>query len=250
MKITMSELEAALRTAKRRKGVGEDEIPVEFLKCLSKDNKKVLLEVLNATHRSSVLPYDFQISTVIPIPKKSRALECNEYRLICLMSHTLKLLLTIINRRIENRIDPTLSQTQFGFRGKKGTRGAVTLFKILIQRALEVNRKIYVCFVDYKKALDRVEHCKLVNMLENYADEEDVRLIRNLYWEQKARIKIGYSSSEDTCSIQRGVRQGCLLSPRLFNLYAEQIMQHPKFANDGFQAVSYTHLTLPTIYSV
>jgi len=119
LKITMSELEAALRTAKRRKGVGEDEIPVEFLKCLSKDNKKVLLEVLNATHRSSVLPYDFQISTVIPIPKKSRALECNEYRLICLMSHTLKLLLTIINRRIENRIDPTLSQTQFGFRGKK-----------------------------------------------------------------------------------------------------------------------------------
>ena len=162
-------------------------------------------------------------------------MKCSDYRTISLMSHTLKVLLTIVNRRMENRIDATLSQMQFGFRAKKGTRVAVVLFKTLIQRSLEVNRQIYVCYVDYEKAFDRVEHSKLMNMLEKYeVDGEDVHLIQNLYWNQKANIRIGASDSSEACCVKRGVRQGCPMSPRLFNAYSERIMQHPKFSNVGF----------------
>ena len=98
------------------------------------------------------------------------------------MSHILKILLSIVNRRLEGKIDKYLSQTQFGFVPKKGTRDAIALFKVITQRALAVNQKLYTCFVDYKKAFDRVQHNKMIEMLKRFnVDKEDLRLIKNLY---------------------------------------------------------------------
>ena len=187
-------------------------------------------------YREGKIPDDFKTSTAIPIPKKSNSMKCEDYRTISLMSHTLKLLLGIVNRRIEKKLDDNLSKTQFGFRPNTGTRDAIALYRLLIQRALTVNRNLYVCYVDYEKAFDRVEHQQLPEVLEKYGlDREDVRLIQALYWEQRANVRIGKFSSETYCKIEKGVRQGCPLSPRLFNIYAEQIGQHPRFQRAGFK---------------
>ena len=83
--------------------------------------------------------------------------------------------------------------------------------------------RIYICFIDYEKAFDRVKHAKIIECMENLdIDGKDISLIRNLYWNQKA-----YMRTEDGLSpeihMKRGVRQGCVLSPCLFNLYSENI---------------------------
>lgn len=234
--IIMEELEHAIRTAKNGKAVGSDLIPVEILKKLSISSKKILLKVLNGIYKAGQIPEDFTISTVIPLPKKTNAKECSDHRTISIMSHTLKLLLKIINRRIENKIENMLGNTQFGFRKKKGTRDAIALFKILIQRVISVNRKLYVAFIDYEKAFDRVRHHEMMEVLKAIrVDKEDLRLIQALYWNQNANIRIGKTSSEEFCNIERGVRQGCPLSPALFNAYSEQIGNSPKFSSAGFK---------------
>jgi hypothetical protein len=234
--ITMEELELAIRTAKRNKAVGVDRIPAECMKCLSIESKKTLLGLMNKIYKTGELPEDFCVSTFIPIPKKSSARQCSDFRTISLMSHTLKLLLAIVNRRMEKKIDEQLDETQFGFTANKGTRDAIALFKMTVQRALAVNRNIYACFVDYEKAFDRVQHEKMMKALSKYSvDQEDVSLIRNLYWRQKANMKIGSNITEETCNIEIGVRQGCPLSPRCFNLYAEEIGRHRTFRDTGFK---------------
>ena len=136
--ITAEELEYAIRKAKTRKATGADGIPVKVLKCASKKSKEKLLKLINRIHRTRTLPEGFKLSTFMAIHKKTNPRKCSEYRTIALMSHTLKLLLAIINRRIEARIDQQLSKTQFGFIAQKGTRDAIALYKILIQRALAV----------------------------------------------------------------------------------------------------------------
>lgn len=234
--ITMDELAYAIRKAKRRKAVGADNIPIELLKCSETKSRKAILQILNKIYRASTIPEDFSISTFIPIPKKVAAKKCSEYRTISIMSHTLKLLLSIVNKRIENKIDEHLSKTQFGFRAHRSTRDAIALFKVIIQRALSVNRIIYACFVDYEKAFDKVEHIRMLEILRKYRiDKEDLKIIETLYFQQKANIKVANEVTNEYCKIEKGVRQGCPLSPRLFNIYAEEIFQHRFFRKCGLK---------------
>jgi len=104
------------------------------------------------------------------------------------MSHILKLLLSIVTKRLEGRIDRYLCQTQFSFLPRKGTRDAIALFKIRMQRALEVNRKLLFALWTMKKPSTVcytircwMLHNKMLEMLVQYnVDKEDVRLIKNL----------------------------------------------------------------------
>ena len=88
-----------------------------------------------------------------------------------------------------------------------------------------MKRKLYVCFIDYTKAFDKVRHENLLDLLQQLdMDGKDVRVIRNLYWEQSAAVRIDEELSK-CIEIHRGVRQGCVFSPDLFNLYSENIMR-------------------------
>ena len=100
-----------------------------------------------------------------------------------------------------------------------------SFFNILAQKFIEVDQDIYTCFIDYSKAFDKVHHSQLIECLEKIGvDGRDIRIIANLYWHQKAAIRINNELSPFT-SIQRGVRQGCVLSPYLFNIYTEFIFR-------------------------
>uniref|UniRef100_A0AAQ6A1U7 ribonuclease H n=1 Tax=Amphiprion ocellaris TaxID=80972 RepID=A0AAQ6A1U7_AMPOC len=96
---------------------------------------------------------------------------------------------------------------------------------MLAERALEVQKDMYICYIDYTKAFDKVKHEQLFDILEKLdLDGKDLRVIRNLYGEQSACIRIGNDFSQYKM-IQRGVRQGCVFSPDLFNIYSETIMR-------------------------
>lgn len=116
-----------------------------------------------------------------------------------------------------------MDPTQFGFRNELGTREALTAVQVLVQNCLEHQKDVYACFIDFEKAFDTVNHEQLIEAIERTdVDSKDMRMIRNLYWNQTAHVKIGQSATKDL-NILKGVRQGCILSPSLFNLYSERI---------------------------
>ena len=97
--------------------------------------------------------------------------------------------------------------------------------RCLAERSIEFNQDLYVCFVDYEKAFDRVNWKRLMEILTSIGvDWRDRRLIAALYMEQTAVVRVNNELSEPS-EIGRGVRQGCLISPVLFNVYAEAIMR-------------------------
>ena len=129
-------------------------------------------------------------------------------------------------KRMRNKILPGISKTQFGFMADKGTRNAIFTLKTLMERSIEVQKDLYFCFIDYSKAFDKVRHSDLFDILAGlHIDGEDLRVLRNLYWEQEASIRVDNDISQYK-PIRRGVRQGCVFSPDLFNLYSEIILRN------------------------
>ena len=128
--------------------------------------------------------------------------------------------------RMRKSLRPEIAKTQFGFVPDKGTRNAIFTLSMLMERCIEVQKDLYICFIDYFKAFDKVKHEKLFEMLNQLdIDGKDLRVLRNLYWDQTAAVGVGGELSEYT-NIKRGVRQGCVMSPDLFNLYSEVILRN------------------------
>ena len=128
--------------------------------------------------------------------------------------------------RMKGKIEAELDDAQSGFRQGKGTREGLLNLRLICERHLEVKKDVYICFLDYVKAFDRVRHEPLMQCLSEIGvDGKDIKIIRNLYWDQTASVRIMNELSEEI-RIQRGVRQGCVASPTLFNLYTEIFLRH------------------------
>ena len=105
-----SERERALRDMKARKAVGVDNIPCELLKNLGKDGKKRFFELVRRIYEEGCWPEDFVKTVLIPLPKKKKAVECGNYRTISLISHAAEVVLRILNRRMEARVNEYLGE--------------------------------------------------------------------------------------------------------------------------------------------
>ncbi|XP_073824763.1 FERM domain containing isoform X3 [Musca autumnalis] len=223
--ITNNEVEDALKSLRERKATGPDEIPAEILKMINGDNVDLLTKLFNHIYDTGQYPQDWLKSTFITIPKKSHPKRCNDYRLISLMSHALKIFLKIIHKRIYEKCEREMGETQFGFKEAKGTREALFCVQVLVQKCRDVNKDIFMCFIDYEKAFDTVQHDKLMDILASIGiSEKEIRCIKSLYWHQSAHVNIDGEITEEI-SISKGVRQGCTLSPLLFNIYSEKIFK-------------------------
>ena len=118
-----------------------------------------------------------------------------------------------------------LPDVQAGFRKGRGTRDQIASIHWIIEKAREFQKNIYFCFTDYSKAFDCVDHNKLWKILQGMGMPDHMTcLLRNLYEGQEAIVRIGHGTT-DWFQIGKGVRQSCILSPCLFNLYAEDIMR-------------------------
>ena len=104
-------------------------------------------------------------SIFIAIPKKTATTECEQHRTISLMSHITKILLRIIMMRVRNKIKPEIAEEQCGFVDGKGTMNAIYLLRTLMERSLEHQKDIFLCFIDYTKAFDRVRHANLIDII-------------------------------------------------------------------------------------
>ena len=112
------------------------------------------------------------------------------------------------------------------FRKGRGTRDQIAKIRWIIKKATAFQKNIYFCFIDYAKAFDCVDHNKLWKILQEIGIPDHLTcLLRNLYAGQEATVRTGHGTT-DWSHIGKGVRQGCILSPCLFSLYAEYIMRN------------------------
>ena len=161
-----------------------------------------------------------------PIPKKGNAKECSNYHTIALISQASKVMLKILQARLQQYMNHELPDVQAGFIKGRGTRDEIANIRWIIEKARESQKNIYFCFIDYAKTFDSVDHTKLWKILKEMGIPDHLTcLLRNLYAGQEATVRTGHETT-DWFQIGKGVRQGCILSPCLFNLYAEYIMRN------------------------
>ena len=220
--ILKEEVEKTIQSMKRGKATGSDEISTEMLRALDDENIDVITNLCNIMYNSGVIPTDLKQSIFITLPKKSKAQSCKEYRTISLMSHVTKLLLKVIEQRIVKKIDNEVSRLQSEFRTGSGTREGIFNLRTVYEQATDLGKDVYICFIDYTKAFDRVKHSKIIECLSEIGiDDKDLQIITKIHWEQTAVVRTEDGITEEF-QVKKGVRQGCVLSPSLFNLYTEK----------------------------
>ena len=135
-------------------------------------------------------------------------------------------MLKILQARLQQYMNRELPDAQAGFRKGRGARDQIANIRWIIEKAREFQKNIYFWFIDYAKAFDCVDHNKLWKILKEMGIPDHLTcLLRNLYAGQKATVRTGHGTT-DWFQIGKGVSQGCILSPCLFNFYAEYIMRN------------------------
>ena len=135
-------------------------------------------------------------------------------------------MLQILQARLQQYVNHELPDIQSGFRKGRGTRDPIANIRWIMEKAWEFQKNIYFCFIDYACAFDFVDHNKLWKTLKVMGIQDNLTcLLRELYAGQEATVTTGHGTT-DWFQIGKGVRQGCILSPCFFNLFAEYIMRN------------------------
>ena len=137
-------------------------------------------------------------------------------------------MLKILQARLQKYMNPELPGIQAGFRKGRGTRDQTANIHWIIEKAREYQKNIYFCFIDYAKTFDCVDHNILWKILQEMGKRNHmICLLRNLYAGQEATVRTGHGTT-DWFQIKKGVHQGGILSPCLFNFCAEYILRNAR----------------------
>ena len=189
------------------KASGGDGIPAELFQILEDDAVKVLHSMCQQIWKTQQWPQDWKRSVFILIPKKGNARECSNYCTNVLISHTSKVMLKILQARLQQYVNHELPDVQVGFRKGRGTRNEIANICWIIKKAREFQKNIYFCFIDYAKAIDSVDHDKQWKILKEMGlSNHLICLLRYLYAGQEATVRTGHKTT-DWFLIQKGVLQ-------------------------------------------
>ena len=136
------------------KAGGGDRIPAELFQILKDDAVKVLHSICQQIWKTQQWPQDWKRSVFIPIPNKGNPKECSNYCTIALISHASKVMLKILQGRLQQYMNRELPDGQAGFRKGRGTRDQIANIRWIIEKSREFQKNIYLCFIDYAKASD------------------------------------------------------------------------------------------------
>ena len=159
------EVKWALESITMNKASGGERIPFELFQILKDDAVKVLYSICQQIWKTQQWPQDWKRSVFIPIPKKGNAKGCSNYPTITLISHASKVMFKILQARLQQYVNRELPDVQAGFRKGRGTRDQIANIHWIMEKSREFQKNIYLCFLDYAKTFDCVDHNKLWKIL-------------------------------------------------------------------------------------
>ena len=233
--ISLSEIRNTVLSMRNNKAPGPDGIPIEFYKSFfsnpdpeaeSSHPAKCLEIIFNKIWNGS-FPKNWNSAAIVSIPKKGDLSDCNNYRGISLINVGLKIISKIITDRISNYAlsHNFIRPEQFGFRNKEECISLFISIREICQRRKFMNKFTYVAFLDLRKAYDSVPIFNILTKLFNLGIRDKCfDFLSNLYLSSKARARFLDMLSYEF-PVNRGVRQGCPLSPILFNLFINDVLK-------------------------
>ena len=241
--ILREEVEMAVKHLKKGKSPGADNIPAELIQAGGEVMIDALTAICNNIWQTGEWPLVWTQSLIITIPKKGNLQLCQNYRTISLISHCSKVMLKILLMRLNPQAEGIIKEEQAGFRAGRNTMEQIFNLRIICERYLQHQQHLYHVFVDFKKAFDRVWHDALWATLKFYnIDEKLITVIEGLY---KSATSAVYHNNTigQWFSPTVGTRQGCLLSPTLFNIFLERIMTEALDEHQGSVSIGGRNIT-------
>jgi hypothetical protein len=237
--ISLEEVQQGVKRAKLHKATGPDQIPSEALKnnaCIP-----VLHNLINQAFKHGIVPSAWNQAIIVPFPKgssKDPRVPLN-YRGISLLNTTCKIYSDILNKRLvafleENEL---LANEQNGFRTKRSCLDHIYTLDRIIQNRKSSRLSTYVCFIDATKAFDSVNRdCLWFKMLQIGISGKFLAAIKSLYKDIQCAVRVNGILS-DYFSVNNGVKQGCVLSPTLFSIYVDDLVNNVKQCECGVKVM-------------
>jgi len=200
----------------------EDNVAPEMLKELDIKTKDELRKLFNRCLMEGKIPKSWENAIIVLIYKKGDPTDLENFRPIALLSQIYKLFMRIIMNRLEQKFELYLSNEQAGFRKNYSTVEHLHTVKLLIEKTNEYNLPLWMAFIDFRKAFDTVEYWSIIKALRNARiDQRYINIIKHI--QQTATIQIKLHETTGKVKINRGVRQGDIISPKLFTLVLETV---------------------------
>ena len=218
--ISQVEIQNAIAQLRDGKAPGADGISAELLKLGGTETIRWLTSLFNTIWSSESTPSDWLNHLIVPLHKKGSRSECDNYRGIALLSIPSKVFSRVLLNRIKPRAEALLRENQCGFRKGRGCTDQLFSLRVIIEKAREYHRPLYICFVDLRRAYDSVNREALWSVLQHcyHLPPKMLNIIKSLHNNTSAAVR-SYGKISDSFPVSVGVKQGCVLAPTLFNLY-------------------------------
>ena len=222
----VSETKKALRSMANGKAMGPDELPAELLKLgLSDSSHEILLafhDIIVAVWMTGEVPQEWKDATIKVLHKKKDRTECSNYRGLSLVAHAGKVLLKIVANRLGDFCEEAgiLPEEQCGFRSQRSTTDMMFVVRRLQELGQTSNTSLEICFIDLAKAYDSVDRVLLWEVLARFGvPPRMIKVIRMFHDGKRARVQLDDGDFSAWFNVCQGLRQGCALSPLLFNMF-------------------------------
>ena len=221
---TKEEISKAIKSLKNKKAPGEDGIPAEVFKACESTLLDPLHKLFCSIWESETFPSDWDTSILLPFPKKGDRTVCENYRGISLLNAATKIFSTLLLDRFALQRHAKTRPNQGGFRPGRGCVDQIFTLRRILEHRFKFQQPTAACFIDFRAAFDSVDRESLWKvMLADGIPPKFIRLLKAFYSSTKARVR-AYGAESSTFPLSSGVRQGCPLSPVLFNYAIDWIM--------------------------
>jgi len=236
--ITHNEIREAIRKLKSGKACGVDGIMAEMLKLSGESTVEFMHKLFNTVFNEGIYPVEWQKAMIVPIFKKGDQHKPDNYRGISLLSLVSKCYTSILNKRLVTWAEENnkMSDAQAGFRKGYSTIDHIFTLSAIVEKSLgKRGGKLYVCFVDLRKAFDSVRRDLLLEIMEkNGLSSKFMNAILSMYKSVVSCVRVGATQTEFfECPV--GLRQGCMLSPILFSIFINEIAAN--IEKDGLHGI-------------
>ena len=234
--ISMDEILKAMKSMKAGKSPGYDRVSVEMLRAGDGVVASQLYRLFNLCWACGRVPEDWCKAVIVPLYKgKGSQLDCKNYRGISLLSVAGKLYAKVLIERVMNATDEKLWDAQAGFRKGMGCTDQVFSLRCMVEKSLAKNQRLFCAFVDLEKAYDKVRRDELWSALSVHGVSSSlIRALKSLYENSSACVRVNGAYTE-WFNIEKGVRQGCVASPWLFNLFMDTCLTGLKESDYGIR---------------